>query len=43
MRGGWVQELPSLNVVSPTAFHVGLHPTLEHIDHLEVDVMEMQL
>ena len=25
------------------AFHVGLHPALEHIDHLEFDVVEMQL
>ena len=24
-------------------FHVGLHPALEHVDHLEFDVVEMQL
>ena len=43
IRGGWVQALPCLHQGLALPFHVGLHPALEHIDHLELDVVEMQL
>ncbi len=42
MRGGWVQALPCSHHGLALAFHVGLDPAFQHIDHLEFEVVEMQ-